>query len=67
MAVSISDPALDGELSLDRFGESDRGVRDRSFLEHDGCSNWLHRFVLALRDSFEHFGFDSPVYPFSEH
>jgi hypothetical protein len=73
-AVDISDSALFDEGPEEHFAFSAECLSDLSdpdrYDAHDGLvarrATRRRRFLSVLRDSFEHFGFDSPVYPISE-
>jgi hypothetical protein len=73
--VNINGTAFDDEIPEDPFWSGGGELPDWSISEHlakpqdvdSPSSSRMHRFFATLRDSFELSGFDSPIYPFSEH
>ena len=73
--VESGDFCFDDQGPKDWLGEVDgnlpelarRAAVGRRSTPHKERSGWLHRFASVLGDSFENFGIDLPVYPFSEH
>jgi hypothetical protein len=72
--MNTHDAGFDDEDPFDWFLFDDKKLRDGSIFDRDRLvrdpralyPSRMQCFWAVLRDAFEHFGFDSPIYPYSD-